>query len=247
MNHLKHPSISVITVVKNDVHHIEKTINNVLKQNYPALEYIVIDGCSIDGTKELISKYSNKISTFISEPDRGVYDAMNKGIGHTNGDWIFFLNSGDEFYNYNILNDFSDYLLEENDLVYGNVELIGNDNNSKYRTHKKFSRFFILRQTICHQAIFFLKKNFEKIGLFDLTYPIKADYEWLVRYYFANNNPKYINKCIARFDLTGISSDKKADYSEKLDIVKKYFTVFEYAFLVIITIRHYFKKVFSNN
>ena len=89
--------VSVITVVYNDVSHIEKTISNVLKQTYPFLEYIVVDGASTDGTLDVIKKYDGKLK-YVSEPDKGIYDAMQKGAQLASGEWILFRNCGDFFF-----------------------------------------------------------------------------------------------------------------------------------------------------
>jgi len=95
--------ISIITVVKNDASNIKKTIQSVLNQSYSHIQYIIIDGSSTDGTLDIINEFKDKIDTITSEPDRGIYDAMNKGIHHAQGEWIFFLNSGDVFFNDDVL------------------------------------------------------------------------------------------------------------------------------------------------
>lgn len=96
-NNINNPKVSVVTICYNSVQFIEKTIQSVLSQTYPNIEYIVIDGGSTDGTKEIIEKYSSRISYWCSEKDRGIYDAMNKGIRKATGEWINFMNSGDCF------------------------------------------------------------------------------------------------------------------------------------------------------
>ena len=96
-NNMNNPKISVVTVVYNDVDHIESTIKSVISQTYPHIEYIVIDGGSTDGTVDIIKKYKNSIAYFISEKDNGIYDAMNQGIEYANGKFVCFLNCGDFF------------------------------------------------------------------------------------------------------------------------------------------------------
>ena len=98
------PIISVITVCYNAVANIEETMLSVLNQRYDKVEYIVIDGGSKDGTLDVIKKYANKLAYWISEPDKGIYDAMNKGIAKATGDWINFMNAGDKFINEEVLN-----------------------------------------------------------------------------------------------------------------------------------------------
>lgn len=97
------PSISVITVSYNAVTSIEKTMLSVLNQIYDRVEYIIIDGGSVDGTLEVIQKYVDRLGYWVSEPDKGIYDAMNKGILNASGDWIIFMNCGDIFVDDNVL------------------------------------------------------------------------------------------------------------------------------------------------
>ena len=99
----KLPIVSVITVVRNDKEHIEATINSLFAQDYPNIEYIVIDGASTDGTYEILNRYRDRIDILISEPDNGIYDAMNKGVMLAKGDYVGFLNSGDEYANSKVI------------------------------------------------------------------------------------------------------------------------------------------------
>ena len=92
------PTLSVITIVYNNVKHIERTIFSVVNQTYPNIEYIVVDGKSTDGTLQIIERYKTRIAKIISEKDEGIYDAMNKGLAAATGDYVIFMNSGDEFY-----------------------------------------------------------------------------------------------------------------------------------------------------
>lgn len=113
--------ISVITVVYNDVKHIESTIKSYLSQTWANKEYIVIDGGSNDGTAEIIKQYSDKIAYWCSEKDEGIYDAMNKGISHATGDWINFLNCGDFYVDaYSLENSLKVEDIENTDIIYGN-------------------------------------------------------------------------------------------------------------------------------
>ena len=118
------PLITVVTVVYNGVEFLEKTILNVLGQDYPNIDYIIIDGGSTDGTLDIIRKYEDKISKWISEPDQGIYDAMNKGIKLATGEWINFMNAGDYFYEketlYKVFGGSERY--DGVDILYGNTE-----------------------------------------------------------------------------------------------------------------------------
>ena len=116
------PTISIITVAYNASNTIETTILSVVNQTYPNIEYIIIDGGSTDGTIDIIKKYESKITKWISEPDKGIYDAMNKGINLARGEWINFMNCGDSFYENNTLQVISDTIINSKDInvIYGN-------------------------------------------------------------------------------------------------------------------------------
>ena len=119
---MQFPHISIITISYNAVKDIENTILSVLNQTYPNIEYIIIDGGSTDGTLDIIKKYQDKITYWVSEPDKGIYDAMNKGTLKATGEWLNFMNAGDTFYNEQVLeNVFRDNNWENTDVIYGDV------------------------------------------------------------------------------------------------------------------------------
>lgn len=122
------PKVTVITVTYNCKDTIEKTIRNVLKQTYPNMEYIIIDGGSTDGTKEIIERYSEYLAYYVSEPDKGIYDAMNKGVKATTGEWVIFRNSGDYFFAPSTIEDvFRWYEDEGEDLITGGTRFFEHD------------------------------------------------------------------------------------------------------------------------
>ena len=116
-----YPKVSIITVVYNGIEFLEETIKSVIAQTYPNIEYIIVDGGSKDGTLDIIKKYEAHISKWISEPDKGIYDAMNKGIDLATGDWQNFLNAGDSFVDNNVLEKIFTTNLENITLVYGDI------------------------------------------------------------------------------------------------------------------------------
>src|SRR5690606_12018670 len=123
---VNNPKISIITVVYNNVRDIEYTIRSVISQTYPNIEYIVIDGASTDGTLDVINNYRDRINVVISEKDRGIYDAMNKGLATASGDYVLFLNSGDELFDDNSIQN----VVEEGkgaDIIYGETKLVNEE------------------------------------------------------------------------------------------------------------------------
>lgn len=162
------PKITVVTVVYNGEKTIENTIKSVLNQTYSNIEYIIIDGNSSDGTVGLVKKYKNKITKFVSEPDKGIYDAMNKAIGLATGQWINFLNSGDVFYNNEVISKIfsADY---DFDVLYGGVILRWKFGDELCLPDKKKKEM-----PFCHQSCFTKTKLLKEFN-FDLKYKICAD------------------------------------------------------------------------
>ena len=206
------PLISIVTVVRNDVRNIENTIVSVLNQNYPHIEYVIIDGDSNDGTVSIINKYSNKLSCLISEPDNGIYDAMNKGVEKASGQWIHFLNSGDTYCNPNVLLDVfgltsgNEVLKgEDSDLIYGDIVLkypfgmVRMDCNPGNNDHS------LVRHPCC-----FIRTSVMKKYKYDTQYKISADTCFFSTCKNNNHRFKYIPLCITVFDsFSGLSSKNK--------------------------------------
>lgn len=192
--------ITVITVCYNAAKTIEQTILSVIHQTYPHIEYIIVDGASTDGTLDIIQKYQQNIACLISEPDTGVYDAMNKGIRYASGDFILFLGADDVLYCDRVLQNVAAKMIDRNVVYYGNV--------IQLPTHKlywgKFNKYKFGMGNICHQSIFYPRQVFNH-DLFDTKYTVYADYVFNLRIY---NTVRfvYIDEVIAYFDVRGISS-----------------------------------------
>ena len=182
--------ISVITVVKNSVYTIEKTINSVLDQNYENLEYIIIDGKSDDGTQKVLEKYKSKVSSIISDSDNGIWDAMNKGLKLANGEIITFLNA-DDFYYPSALETVNDYFNNSDiDFLFGSVK--------KYKILSGY-RPEIIKWSFgfytSHSIGFFIKKEKHlEVGKYNTKY-LSADLD-------------FFYKMIVNFNLKGISTKK---------------------------------------
>ena len=201
--------VTVVTAVLNDAGHIEQTILSVISQTDIEIEYIIVDGGSKDGTLELIGKYKDKISLLISEPDRGVYDAMNKGIKYSTGDFVYFINSGDVLLNPSILSKIKlEELKERNAIIYGNVVVAYGNIEALEKPRPFFnSKMKFKGIGICHQSMFFpgeLIRN-EK---YDLSYNIAADYDLAYRLWRKGTVFLYKDITIAKYDWgKGISSN----------------------------------------
>jgi glycosyltransferase len=178
--------ISLITATYNSVNSIEDTINSVKSQDVENLEYIIIDGASTDGTLEIINQHKDVVTKLISEPDNGIYDALNKGIKNATGDIIGFLHSDDYFANNKILNEIqTTFEKRQNDFLYGDLQYITSDNPPKILRYWKSGdfKFSNLKKGWMppHPTIYFKKNLIDKIGFFDTSYSISADYDWIIR------------------------------------------------------------------
>ena len=193
--------ISVITVCLNASNTIEQTIQSVINQTYDNIEYIIIDGVSTDGTLDIIKKYESKISFWQSEPDNGIYDAMNKGLKLATGDFLIFMGADDVFYNNNVVHSVSAQIRNFNDIYYGNVVFKG----TKIIHWGKFNKLKWATVNVSHQAIFYPKPVYKKYN-YDTSYTVYADYVYNLNLIECAYQFEFINEIVALYDMTGYSS-----------------------------------------
>lgn len=198
------PLISVITVSYNSVKTIEQTILSVIHQTYNNVEYIIIDGGSQDGTIDIIKKYQDKISYWKSEPDKGIYDAMNKGIQYAKGDYIGIINS-DDWYELNAIEKIVSKLEDDPVVVFGNMVY----EKKKSELVKPSKDLSLLREqmTIFHPSTFVKSDAYKKYGKFNVEYRISADWDMMLRLYEKNCHFCYCDELISHFRVDGISSN----------------------------------------
>lgn len=198
------PMISIVTVVFNGVKTIEQTIQSVIRQPYQNKEYIIIDGGSTDGTVDLIKKYESHLSYWVSEPDNGVFDAMNKGIALAKGELIGIINA-DDWYEENIFNSIAEHYREtgSNHVIYGLLRIIQNE---KFYSLVGNSIHVLRKDTIMHPTCFIPLKFYHTYGIYNSTYKYSADYDLFLRYVKNGAKFSFVEKPIANFRLGGISS-----------------------------------------
>lgn len=185
--------ISIITVCYNSAKTLEKTICSVHNQQYQDKEYIIIDGNSTDGTKDIIDKYKAYLAYWCSEPDKGLYDAMNKGIQHATGDVIAFLNS-DDWYENDVLSRVNRYFEDMDiDMLSGDINYVINDTIVHSPKNNSLPEDIRIKIIYPHQAMFVKSKIFNEIGKFDLKYRIASDYDWILRAYMRGAKIKKVN------------------------------------------------------
>lgn len=205
-----HPKISIITINFNNKSGLERTFESVFSQTFKEFEYIIIDGGSTDGSKELIEKHSEKITYWVSEPDKGIYNAMNKGIKAVNGDYLLFLNSGDEIYEISTLEKCAP-ILNSAEIISGNLKIVDLDKEKIGETPQSLSFKLFYENTLWHPCTFIKNDAFEKVGLYDENLKIVADWKWfLMAVCHYNLTYKSIDDVISIFYLDGISEDSNS-------------------------------------
>ena len=215
------PKISVITISFNSKKTIEKTIKSVIEQNYPNLEYIIIDGGSTDGTLEIINKYKENISYFVSEADKGISDAFNKGIKVATGEIIGIINSDDEYLP-NALNTVAKNYEKGIDVYIGSI-LINDEENKINYTYKPSIKInkYLIKLNIAHPSTFVSKSAYENYGLFSLDFKIAMDLDLLRRFYYKGAKFKQVEGVLAKFNVGGVSTtvNMGANYKEREMII----------------------------
>jgi glycosyltransferase involved in cell wall biosynthesis len=223
---MQQPLISLITVVYNGETLLADTLQSAVNQTYKNIELVIVDGGSKDNTVAEARKFSSHIGTLISEKDNGIYDAMNKGIKAAKGEWVYFLNAGDSFYDNNVLTDLFSGDLSGIDLIYGKVQTVNEPTGIDYITGEpvRFKDFFG-KYPICHQATFTRKSCFESIGYYDTRYKLAADTEWFARFFKAQpEKALFTDRIIAFYDIQGATYHKRMQgYREYLHFGRRHF------------------------
>ena len=222
---------SIITIGFNDKVGLEKTIGSVVNQEYPNVEYIVIDGASTDGSKELLEENSSKINYWVSEPDKGIYDAMNKGIKHATGDYVLFLNSGDLFLHSQTLSVIATVVgaRPNIDVFHGKCVYTDFDNQFTMETPEVwFNLKTALVSALPHQSTYYKRSGFSTNGNFDASYKILGDQAWNVAGLKKGLKFHYVNCHTSICTLGGISTNLKHRESENKKIIRDNYTKSEF-------------------
>lgn len=219
------PKISVITPTYNAEKMIESCLKSVVDQTYVNKEHIIIDGHSQDKTLEIVKKYSEKYPhiRWVSEKDEGIYDAMNKGIDMAEGEWLYFLGSDDIFFDKYVLQKiFTNNNYPEREVIYGNAKfkISGELYDGKFNSYK------LLRKNICHQAIFYKRNIFHKLGKYDTKYRALADWVFNMKWFNDSSiSREYLSDVIAVYNEDGYCfNNPDDDFTRDYRIlIKKYF------------------------
>jgi len=220
-----HPKLSVITIVFNNVKDIERTILSVLEQRYDHIEYIVIDGGSTDGTVDIINKYQHRISKWVSEPDNGIYNAMNKGLKLSSGDYVLFMNSGDEIYSLDTVQKVFESAPNA-DIYYGETEMYDENWESlgkrRHQAPETFTwRSFKYGMNISHQAIYIRRAITEP---YDEYYKLSADIDWILKAARKARTIVNTHQYVAKYLVGGMSKKRHLEsLKERFEIFTEYY------------------------
>jgi len=213
--------LSIITICYNEPN-LEATCQSIINQTWQDFEWIVIDGGSNPETQAVWDKYKDRINKFISEKDKGIYNAMNKGIKLATGKYLNFMNAGDSFYDNQVLRDTFESKKQTADVLYGDYSY---SKGTKYQTICKFPpkilKYFWTKAILNHQSTFIKRKLFKKYGLYDEHLKILADYDIFLRFYTNNATFEHINRIIALFGYTGISSREENLKDKEFRLIKE--------------------------
>lgn len=231
------PKLSIITIVYNNVRDIERTLKSIIGQTYTNIEYIVIDGASTDGTLDVLYQYKQHITQLITEPDKGIYDAMNKGLALATGEYVLFMNSGDEIYSpKTVANIFA--TVPDADIYYGETEMINDAGESlgrrRHKAPEKFTwRKFKYGMSISHQAIYIKRLLVEP---YDNRYALSADIDWILRAAKKAQNIVNVHQYVAKYLVGGMSKKRhRQSLIERFNIMKEHYglipTVFNHGII----------------
>lgn len=223
--------VSIITICYNRKETIANAVESVLSQDYPDIEYIVIDGNSTDGTKQILQSYEGKINKFLSEPDKGMYDAINKGLKMATGEIIGLMHSDDEFYDHKVVSKIVEVFQKSPsyDGIYGDGVYVTNDAEEKivrdriggeYNYKKLKSGWLPL-----HPTVYLKKEVIEKLGYYNLDFKIASDTEFLLRYLFKSKiNLAYLNTYMVKMRMGGLSTSG----SRALEVLYEDYRIYSY-------------------
>jgi glycosyltransferase involved in cell wall biosynthesis len=219
-----YPKISIITACFNSAKTIEQTIDSVVTQTYPNIEYIIIDGGSTDETVDIIRRYQGKFAYWVSEPDKGIYDAMNKGIDVATGDYIYFLGSDDKLYNYKCIENTVNYINGNSgiDIFFGKVMLVDYNFHLQKECGEAISPDAVLQGAMVPHQGMFVSKSLMKKFLFNTQYKIAADFDFLVKCVLKGCKMQFIDLIIAYYSVNGSSSVDKLRKMEYQKILQSY-------------------------
>ncbi len=221
--------ISIITITYNAEQFLERTIQSILAQTDQDFEYIIVDGKSKDGTLRIAEKYKNRVNQLISEPDKGLYDAMNKGLKTATGDFVWFMNAGDEIFESTAVSRIAQSVTQQIDVLYGDTYFVNNEGEiqglrseiTPHRLPKNLTwQDMKLGMLVCHQA-FIARKS---IAPLYMKNNLSADVDWEIECLKRANKVQYLDFVVAKYLTGGVSNQQlKRSLIDRYEVLKKHF------------------------
>lgn len=238
------PILSVVTIVYNRKEDLEISLPSVLNQTYRGIEYVIVDGASKDGTLELIRQHDEQIDYWVSEPDKGLYDAMNKGLSLAQGDYVWFMNAGDEIFSKDTCQKMIDDLQGDPDIIFGETMMI-DENRKEVGTRSEITtqklptklnwRSLKRGMVVCHQSILVRTSIAEP---YILDHPFSADIDWVIKALKKSKGNHHTNMILSRYLMGGFSKkNHRKSLLDRFDILKRHYglipTVWNHVLIVL--------------
>ncbi|MEY3501647.1 MAG: hypothetical protein RL308_3320 [Bacteroidota bacterium] len=239
------PKLSIITINYNNLEGLKRTVESVVNQTWQEFEYIIIDGGSTDGSAAYIESQNEHFDYWVSEPDKGIYNAMNKGIAKATGEYFLFLNSGDHLYDLKVLEQ-NHSKINEQDIIYFNLNVVDENNSFIKEYPNKLTFSYFINDTLPHPATFIKSSLFGIVGIYDKNLKIVSDWKFFIESICKYNSTYLkIDKTLSTFYLDGLSSklqNKEIIFREKEEVLRLNFL----SYLVDISELTDSKKILSN-
>lgn len=223
--------VTIITVCYNRKATIEQSINSVLNQDYPDVEYIVVDGNSSDGTQDIIKSYSDKIAKYVSEPDKGMYDAINKGLAMATGDIVGLMHSDDVFFDETVVTKIVEAFNKNPnaDAIYGDGVYVTNDAEQKIVRNRIGGEYDVKKIKSgwlpLHPTVYIKNSVIKKLGHYNLDFKIASDTEFLLRYLYKHNiNVSYLNSYVVKMRMGGLSTN----YKRAIEVLREDYKIYKF-------------------
>jgi glycosyltransferase involved in cell wall biosynthesis len=209
---MNNPFLSIITINFNNAEGLQKTMESVFSQSYDNFQFLIIDGASTDGSVAILESNNDRLDYWVSEQDSGVYNAMNKGIMASNGDYLLFLNSGDQLTGPSALSDFIHHEKFGGDIIYGDYMF----ENGEKVFPDQLTPVYFMRTSLPHQSTFFKKEVFDIMGSYDESYKLGGDRAFYIKSFLSNRFQfVHVNYFLTFFDMEGMSNSQEHSYQKK--------------------------------
>lgn len=228
MESKKSKKLTIITINYNNLVGLQRTQESVVNQTWQEFEYVIIDGGSTDGSAAFIESCSDTIDYWVSEPDNGIYNALNKGIQKATGEYLLFLNSGDHFYSDEVLTN-NVHHLSNHDIIAFDIQMLGQGRDFIHKHPDELLFSFLFEETFAHQAVFIRRTLFDTVGLYDENLKIVADWKFFIHAIASGYSYSNVHEVLSVFYFGGISSSYEGIFirkEEREKVLKEEFSLY---------------------